>query len=213
MGGHYLGERALRLAEAGLASLLLAGCGGPAPAEGIASLAGEAATTGPVVPGDPGGEVAVEEALFAFTACLREEGIDVPDPELDANGNVRLAQLVTRAGLMAARAADQEALREAFASCREHLEGVALRFAAVDRTDLQDRLLAYSACMRQNGFDLPDPDFSASSDRPGIGLQGIFPGVGVEVFQDPAFQEANGECQGVFAGILPDGGGAEAGEG
>jgi hypothetical protein len=88
--------------------------------------------------------------------------------------------------------------------CRHYLEGVALRFASVDRTDLEDRLLAYAQCMRGQGFDLPDPDFSGSSGRMGLGS--IFPGVGVEVFQDPAFEEANHVCQDIFAGLMPGAG-------
>ncbi|GAG42818.1 unnamed protein product, partial [marine sediment metagenome] len=33
--------------------------------------------------------VSDEEAILAFAACLRDEGIDVDDPTVDADGNLR----------------------------------------------------------------------------------------------------------------------------
>jgi hypothetical protein len=189
---------------------LAAGCGGPADAGGIATLEGTA-TTATVAEGAEGGEVDLEEALLAFAACMREEGIDMPDPELDAEGNVQLVSLLGGAGLAAARAGDTAAMREAATVCRGHLEGVALRFASIDRTEMEDRMLEYAGCMREHGFDLPDPDFTGGGNRAGLGRSGPFPGIGLEVFQDPAFQEANEGCQGIFAGLVPQGGAVPGG--
>ena len=181
---------------------LAAGCGGPGGADGVATLDGTS-TTVTVAQRAEAGEVDLEEALLAFAACMREEGIDMPDPELDAEGNLRLVSLLGQAGLAAARAGDAAAMRDAATACRSHLEGVALRFASIDRTEMEDRMLEYAACMREHGFDMPDPDFSGGA---GPGPRGPFPGIGLEVFQDPAFQEANEGCQGIFAGMIPDGG-------
>jgi len=187
------------IVPAAVAVVLLAACGGTRQGKGIATLEGAelAGTDEPAA----GAEIEVEEALLAFTSCMREEGIEMPDPELDAAGHVKLVQLITRGGLAAARALDPEAVREAGEACRYHLEGVAIQFARIDRSQLQDRLLEYAACMRDNGFDLPDPDFSSGGGGPGLAT--IFPGIGVEVFEEPAFQTANEECQGIFAGLLP----------
>jgi len=149
----------------------------------------------------PAGEAGLEEALLAFTACMREEGIDLPDPELDAAGNLKLVSFMADAGMAAAAAGGTEALREAATACRSHLVGVALRFASIDRTEMQDRLLAYAGCMREHGYDLPDPDFSGA----GPGMRGPFPGLGLEALGDPAFVEANESCERVFAGMLPEG--------
>ena len=177
-----------------------AGCGGGGSAAGVATLEGESTTTVTAVPAGAVDEN-LEEALLAFTACMREEGIDLPDPELDAAGNLKLVSFMATAGAAAAEAGGTEALREAATACRSHLVGVALRFASVDRTEMQDRLLAYAGCMREHGYDLPDPDFSGG----GPGMRGPFPGLGLGVLDDPAFQEANESCQGVFAGLVPEG--------
>lgn len=181
-----------------------AGCGGGEGAGGVATLEG-ASTTTTVAP--DAGEAGLEEALLAFTACMREEGIDLPDPELDAAGNLKLVSFMADAGAVAAAAGGTEALRDAATACRGHLAGVALRFASIDRTEMQDRLLAYAGCMREHGYDLPDPDFSGA----GPAVRGPFPGLGLGAFDDPAFQEANESCQGIFSGLVP--GGDEPAEG
>src|SRR3990170_7459146 len=36
------------------------------------------------------GEVDVEAALLAFARCMRDEGFDIEDPTVDADGNVHL---------------------------------------------------------------------------------------------------------------------------
>jgi hypothetical protein len=194
-----------RTAVVGALCLALAvpagGCGGGGEgAGGVATLEGASTTT--AAAGIPdAGEAGLEEALLAFTACMREEGIDLPDPELDATGNLKLVSFMADAGAAAAAAGGTEALRDAATACRGHLAGVALRFASIDRTEMQDRLLAYAGCMREHGYDLPDPDFSGA----GPGMRGPFPGLGLGVLDDPAFREANESCQGVFAGLVPAG--------
>jgi len=190
-----------RTAAVGAVCLLVAapvaGCGGGGSATGVATLEGESTTTVVAARID----VDLEEALLAFTACMREEGIDLPDPELDASGNLKLVSFMADAGAAAAAAGGTEALRDAATACRGHLAGVALRFASIDRTEMQDRLLAYAGCMREHGYEMPDPDFSGA----GPGMRGPFPGLGLGVLGDPAFQEANESCQGVFAGLVPEG--------
>jgi len=164
----------------------------------VATLEGATSTT--AAPGAlDGGEADLEEALLAFTACMREEGVDLPDPALDAQGNLKIASFMADAGTVISEYGDVGELREAATTCRRHLDGVALRFASVDRTAMQDRMLAYAACMRENGFDMPDPDWDRG---PGLGRGGPFRGLGPTVLQDPVFREANEACQGVFAGLV-----------
>jgi hypothetical protein len=180
-----------------------AGCGGDAPAAELASLEGATTTTPAPAEAAAAQTLDLEEALLAFSACMREEGVDFPDPQVDAQGNLELVSLMAQAGRLVSDAGDEQALRDAANACRGHLAGVVLRFASLDRTEMEDRLLAYAGCMREHGFDLPDPDFSTG--RPGLG--GPFPGVGRDIFEDPDFLEANESCQGIFAGLMdgPDG--------
>jgi hypothetical protein len=178
---------------------LAAGCGGGEAGEAVASLEGTSAATTTAA---AAGEVDLEEALLDFTACMREEGVALPDPQLDADGNLKLVSFMAEAGRVVEDAGGFDAVREAAEACRSHLSGVALRFASIDRTAMQDRMLSYARCVREHGFDLPDPDFTG-------GIRGgPFPGLGLDVFEDPDFLEANEACQGIFAGLLP--GGTEA---
>ena len=191
-----------------LPALLAAGCGGGG-AVGVASLEGGGTTAGrgEEQAGEQAGEQAdLEQALLDFAACMREEGIDFPDPQLDAEGNLDFLPLMAGIGRNSALAGGLEPMRAAAAACRHHLEGVALRFSSFDRTAMQDLLLEYAACVREHGFDLPDPDFTW-----GPGRRGPFPGMSLDMLQDPAFRQANEACQDLFAGLLPGEGEAGAG--
>lgn len=171
-------------------ALLAAACGGGGDTtEGVASLsetdqAPSSTVTSTTI--DP------EEALMAFTACMREQGIELEDPTVDAEGNLQLPRPPTD---LTPR--EREEAREAFQECADLLEGVALGLLGVTETELEDALVRYAACMREQGYDLPDPDFSQGLARPG----GIF-GRDIDP-NDPAFQAADAVCRDVFteAGI------------
>ncbi|MBK5267585.1 MAG: hypothetical protein JJE47_09135, partial [Acidimicrobiia bacterium] len=73
-----------------LFSMLLAACGGDEQVTEVASIE-STTTTSTTVVGAANGQEA-EAAMLAFTACLRAEGVDVPDPSVDADGNPRFTQ-------------------------------------------------------------------------------------------------------------------------
>ena len=58
------------------------------------------------------------------------------------------------------------------APCEEHLEGVVSTFSSADTTEIEDMLLAYAECMRDNGVDMPDPDFSSGGGVIDLGAIG-----------------------------------------
>lgn len=184
-----------------VAALALAAtaCGGSADADdGVASLND---STAPDPPSDQAAPAMTEEeALLAFTACLRDAGIDIDDPTVDAEGNLRIAR-PNDAGQ--GGDFDRDAFREVRESCSELLEGVSLGFQNVNRTEIEDRLLEFASCMRDNGYDMPDPDFSAGN--PGQGGGGPFGQIDRD---DPSFQTAAEAC-----GEIIDGFGRGAGGG
>mgnify|MGYP000393912260 CR=1 FL=1 len=71
--------------------LIAASCSGNDSDSGVASLATPAESTETVEEtqsGENTGEpVSDEEAVLAFAACLRDEGVEVEDPTVDADGN------------------------------------------------------------------------------------------------------------------------------
>jgi hypothetical protein len=174
-------------------ALVASACGGSAGAnEGVASLDDTAAPD--VAPATAAPTLSQEEALLAFTTCLREQGIDVPDPTMDADGNL---QLERPAGAQQDPNFDRDAFRAAREVCVEHLEGVALGFRGEDRTETEDQLLAFAACVRENGYDMPDPDFSNTTPGQGGG-GGPFGGLDRT---DPAFQAAAEACSDLLPGV------------
>ena len=170
--------------------VVAAACGGAGATEGVASLSDTDASLPQGGDEETDQELDVEGAFLTFTQCMRDEGIDMPDPELDANGDF------TFRGFDRASQDDPDEIRAAFEACQEHIEGVVQEFIGNDLTEIQDTLVEYAACMRDNGYDMPDPDFSAfGSGGPGPG-GGPFGGA-VDP-DDPAFQAANEICQDIF---------------
>lgn len=176
-------------------AVFVAACGSGEAYEGVASLedtAGQGEATSQVETTVTAGDT--EEAVLALTACLREQGVDVPDPTVDADGNVRLG--LGGGGEPTWDEAEMEAAAEA---CAEYFEAASLGFSSEDRTQLEDQLLEYASCMRDNGYDMPDPDFATSGPGRGPG-GGIFGSVDRD---DPAFIEAQAACEGILAGFGP----------
>ncbi|GBD85881.1 hypothetical protein BMS3Abin02_02302 [bacterium BMS3Abin02] len=139
-------------------------------------------------------EVDFEQAMLDFTACLREQGIEIEDPVVDANGNLRLSRPTNF------DPNDRELFQKARDACGPILQRVAIGFRQQDRTQLEDTFVEYAVCMRENGYDMPDPDFS-NVGSPGSGNsppRGPFADIDPS---DPAFIEANDACQSIFTNL------------
>ncbi|MPZ64492.1 MAG: hypothetical protein GEU83_02840 [Pseudonocardiaceae bacterium] len=161
--------------------LLLAGCGtGSDP--GVASVSGDAsAAPTSAAPQDPA------DAALAYGRCMRENGVpDFPDPEVDADGRVRIEAGVGAGGPI--DPAQAPALEAALEACDDILPTPDL--SEEDEARLQDAALAYARCMRDNGVpDFPDPDFT--SDEGGFHVGPDDSGVNLD---DPAFRAADDVC-------------------
>ena len=98
-------------------------------------------------------EVSFEEGVLSFAQCMREEGIDFPDPTFDADGNPNFQEFDLASE-------NQEKFEAAFTNCED-----ILRNALPDEFDLDpeveaaliDASLEFSQCMRDQGIDFPDP--------------------------------------------------------
>lgn len=186
-------------------AVILTACGGAAAdtGDGVASLEeSTATTTAAEQTTDP------EAAAIAFTECMRENGIDMEDATVDADGNVIPGMPSdlperddegddVRVGELG------EELRAAFEECGDLLEGTAFGFTPEDQTELQDQLLELAQCLRDQGLDVADPDLS-NPPNGGPGEGGPF---GID-FQDPEVQAAMEQCE----EFLPNFGGGDPGE-
>ena len=180
-------------------ALAVSACSGSDDAGGVASLEEIQQQSESAAAAE---ETTLEESLLAFTECVRDQGVDIPDPTVDADGNVRLARAMSETSSESERQAFQEAMQ----ACEVYLEGVTMGFEQRDTTEFQDQLFQYAQCMRDNGYDMPDPDFSATQ-VPGSGggpAGGVF---GTLDRDDPAFQEAQAACEEYLPGRTGLGGG------
>lgn len=179
--------------------VLLAACGGDdGPDEAVPSAGGEDAA------GDEesaASEQEQEQELLDWVACMREQGIDVPDPEVDADGNMRMPGIqVTGDG----SGPSPEEAQEVCGDIPPPPGGGGGQRA--DSSELEDAALEYAQCMRDHGIDMPDPEVDGGRVLMGGGPGGGGgSGGGGNIQDDPAFQEAQDACQDIMESF---GGGA-----
>lgn len=176
-------------------ALVAAACGG-SDGDGVATL-DESSTTTIAAKADLSAQEQDNVKLMAFSACMRDNGIgEFPDLVVAADGSVDFGNAEQQLEDI-----DQDEIEIAFDACADFLDG--LSFAPggenFDFTEIQDTLLEFAICMRGNGYDLPDPDFTNFDLGSGAGPFGeIDP-------TDPEFEEAFAACEDIFA-TLPFGG-------
>lgn len=161
-------------------ALLVAACGSGDDAGKVASLA--SAEDSSIA--DVAASIDDEQALINFSACMRDQGMDFPDPIVDADGYPRF-------DFANPEDIDRDALFEAGEACREHLEGVVLGLPDFDTAEFNDTFLEYATCMRENGFEeIPDR----------IDLTAIMRGEELSIDPtDPDFIAADEQCRDIFA--------------
>jgi hypothetical protein len=187
-----------RLALPALLSSVLLACGGGAEDDdGIASLGGDGPTTTEPSGGGGGGRTGVsaefQDAMLEYAECMRDQGIDFPDPQSDGNGVVVVGP---EPGDEPPTQAELDEMEDADAECRhilEDVEGALPEPSPEEQQEMQDRALEFAECMRDHGIDFPDPTFGEGGEvRVGFGASGG----DAPDFSDPEFQDAQEECMG-----------------
>jgi hypothetical protein len=92
-----------------------------------------------------------EDALLAFAACMRENGIDMPDPQFGAAGGPFAAGL---GGVDFTSSAFLDAVE----ACQSFLDALQPEVDAQQQAGQAEQQLAFAECMRGEGLDFPDPD-------------------------------------------------------
>jgi hypothetical protein len=143
-----------------------------------------------------------EESILEFAQCMRDNGVeDFEDPDIGADGSVGFGFRDLGADV------DRETMRGAFEACQDAIGGISFGPGSFDRSGIEDTLYEFAVCMRDNGYDMPDPDFSNLLQGEGGGQGGGGPfGEGFDP-EDPTFTSALEACQDVFGGSLRFGGG------
>jgi hypothetical protein len=202
--------RTRRLGTGALAALVLAltlaACGSSGGGNQVASLGGDDART----TADDGGssddaEKDPEDAFREFAECMREHGVDMPDPEVSDDGGVSFSAPEGAAPADGAEVRGSDEFASAHEACEQHLEGVVngdgKRPNEEQQEKFREQALEHAQCMRDHGIDFPDPQFGDG----GMVTQSL--GGGIDP-NDPTFQDAMEECS-EKAGLPKPGKGGE----
>lgn len=140
-----------------------------------------------------------EDARVKFAQCLREQGIDVEDPGQGGGLRFRRGRGENPEG---PTFEDSGRFEEAAEKCREKYPDAAPpELSEEQRQEFQDQALAFARCMREQGIDMPDPEFGEGGrmtqrmERPA---------------DEERFREAEEACK-EFRPERPGGAGPEAG--
>jgi hypothetical protein len=147
------------------------------------------------------GDKAFEGALN-YAKCMRDHGIDVPDPQRVGSGGIKMT-------MKGGPGADNAKMQAAQKDCQKYMKaGGGRAVSAAEKAKVQNAMLAYAKCMRQHGVNMPDPKFSnggggVTFELGGRGKKGG--STGGPNPESPAFKKADEACHGKLAD-LPKGG-------
>jgi len=172
-----------------------------------------------------------EDALVEYTKCMREHGVDLPDPQFSADGDGKGGFAIMGGTATASDGGggalpdpNGAAFKAADEACKPILDAVTKDLPKPSPEELakmRDQALAFAKCMREHGIDMPDPTFD---DSGGVSIQAGPPpdGSGGAGTDDPKsiagpsqeFQDAAKACQTDGGpGLVVNGGGPAGGSG
>lgn len=142
-----------RALTAAVFALLIGGCASnPDAGGGVASVSGTSQPTAQQQSSDGKSD---DDKNREFARCMREHGVDVPDPEPGQRG-------------ITVKEPNPEKAKPAQEACRHLLPNG----GAPERMDPEqlDRAREQAKCMREHGVDMPDPDPNNLGIRPPEGV-------------------------------------------
>jgi hypothetical protein len=196
------------------APLAACGKGGGGSSDGVASVDGASNDSGSSDDDSSGGDgdrpsnEEFQDAALEYAQCMREHGVDMPDPEFEDGGMT----------MMLPDGADRDEVEAAEEECHPIMDEVAPDADEIDpeqQAEMQDQLLEVAECMREKGHDMPDPEVDENGRVTfGMGAQAGERGEG----PDEEFEQDMEDCQEQAGMDLPrgrrsGGGGTQAGGG
>ncbi len=168
---------------------MTAACGNANGDDGDSALPDAAGASSASASADDEADLDPEDAMLKFAQCMREHGVDMPDPE--PGGGV----MVDGKGI------SEDQMKAAEAACQKYMDMAMPEDGGAELSEEEKQsFLDMAACMRDRGYDFPDPTFDGGrvtqklekgdSDVPGP--------------EDPSFQKEVEECS-AEAGLEPPG--------
>jgi hypothetical protein len=120
-----------------LSALALAACGEDTPSES----------------GSAPSEAEVRQANLKFASCMRDNGVDMPDPSTE--GGRTEFKVGGDSGI------SPEKFETATNACEKYRKDIRSELSEEDQQQFKEQALAHARCMREHGIDFPDPTFDA----------------------------------------------------
>jgi len=131
-----------------LISALTACSAAGAATDGVASLASDA--PGANESAAPSASLDPEAAQLAFAECMRDQGIDMPDPETSGGGGGGAVRI-------GGAGEDRDKFQAAMEECDHFLEQAGAFRDEMD-PEMLDKMVEFAGCMRDHGINMPDPN-------------------------------------------------------
>ena len=132
--------------------------------------------------GTPTKEGQNRKAMLDFAQCMRENGIDMPDPQFEG-GRVTM-KIGGKPGEI-----DPAKMQAAEKACAKYREAIKPpEMSEEESAEFKKQALAHSRCMREQGIDMPDPTFDENGGAQMRLGKGLNP-------ESPKFQKAQEACR------------------
>jgi hypothetical protein len=95
------------------------------------------------------------QAALKYASCMREQGIDMPDPGADGRS---LMKVGGDSGI------SPEAFERAEKACEQYQRDIRPELTEEQQEEFKESALAHARCMREHGIDMPDPTFGAEGE-------------------------------------------------
>jgi hypothetical protein len=126
----------LLLVAAVAATLSLAACGSDDPKPAAADQ-----------------QAKMKKSMLDFARCMRENGVDMPDPKFEGN------RVTMRAG-GPGKGGDPDKMKAAEKACAKYRDAVKPPELSPEKAEeFKKGALANARCMREHGINMPDPTF------------------------------------------------------
>jgi hypothetical protein len=152
-------------------ALAVAACGGDDTASGANSAADR--------------QREAREAALNYARCMREHGVDMPDPTFEGGG-------IRQTGPTKEDNVPRAKVREAENACRKYMDDIEPpKLSEEEQQEFREAALANARCMREHGIEnFPDPTFGKN----GQAAIRIDKSMGIDP-EDPDFKAAEKACQ------------------
>jgi hypothetical protein len=180
-------KRTLIVTLAALTALAVTGCRGDTDdSEGVATAGGAPTSTATGNNSNTGADDGdTGEKMRRFASCMREHGIDMPDPEVDSEGRVRMQ--IGGGPNEGGTPPDREKFEAARKECQQYLPNGG-EPPKMDPEQVE-QARQFARCMRENGVpNFPDPQADGS-----VRIE-AGPGTGIEP-NSQAFKDAQAKCE------------------